>query len=132
MDISELRKVRRALQERTAIFEAMLHTMSDGILLVDQDGKRLIRNQRMIELWNIPEDIAANPDTRAQFEFCVGQVKNPEEFAGRIAWLKAHPEEVSAENLELADGSILGCRSTPLRDSEGCYYGRVWAFRKAA
>jgi PAS domain S-box-containing protein len=131
-DMSELRKVRRALQERTAVFEAMLHTTPDGILVVDQDGKRLIQNKRMNELWNIPEDMAANPDVRTQLEFCVGQVKKPEDFADRIAWLKAHPEENSVENLELADGSILGCHTMPLRDSEGHYYGRVWAFRKAA
>lgn len=49
--------------------------------------------------------------------------------AERVAWWQNHPEETSSDVIELSDGTILKRYTSPLRDSEGRYYGRAWAFR---
>lgn len=131
IDNSELRRVRQTLRERTTLFEAMLHTTPDGILLVDPQGQTLVQNHRLNELWNIPDDLAANGDGRAQLAFMTGRVANPAEFAAQVAMLDANSDAVSAAPVKLVDGTVLNLYATPIRDAEGHHYGRAWVFREA-
>uniref|UniRef100_A0A9E7ZIL5 EAL domain-containing protein n=1 Tax=Bosea sp. NBC_00436 TaxID=2969620 RepID=A0A9E7ZIL5_9HYPH len=130
-DISELRQVQQNLRERNAIFEALLQTTPGGILLVDPQGRSLVHNAHLSTIWNIPEDIVANGDGRAQLAFIAGRVANPAEFAGRIAALEPDLEAVSTAPVEHIDGTVLGLYSAPIRDARGHHYGRVWVFREA-
>jgi len=46
-----------------------------------------------------------------------------------VAYLYAHPDEVSRDEIELVDGTVLDRYSSPVRDKAGKYYGRIWTFR---
>ncbi len=56
-------------------------------------------------------------------------VNNPDPFAGKVAYLYSHSDEVSREEMELKDGTILDRYSSPVLGKDGVHYGRIWAFR---
>ena len=125
----EEKKIQEQLLWKTAFFEAQVHSALDGILIVDGAGKKILQNQRMIELWNIPREFANEADDQRQLEWVTTQVKNSRQFAEKAAYLYAHPDEISHDEVELNSGRFFYRYSAPVRGKDGKYYGRIWAFR---
>lgn len=128
-DTTERRKVEEALQNKTAILEAQLNSTIDGILIVDKQGKKIIQNQRTIELWKIPQNIVDNNDDETQVQHVKNMTKNPGRFVEKIIYLYGHPNETSQDEVELIDGRVFDRYSAPVLDKEGKNYGRIWIFR---
>ena len=101
----------------------------DGILVVDQHARKILQNRRMNELWKIPPEIVANPADAVQIEFVTSRAKNPGVFAEQIAYLNSRRDEISRDEVELIDGTILDRYSSPVRNQAGNYYRRIWTFR---
>lgn len=127
--ITERKRVEEELRWKSAFLQAQVDSSLDGILVVDAQRKQILQNQRAIELWKIPPELAASQDDAAQLDFVAKQSKDPRHFAEKVAWLYDHPEEVSREEIELVDDTILDRYSAPVRDKAGNYYGRIWTFR---
>ena len=53
-DISWRKQAEIDLQTKTAFLEAQVNSTIDGILVVDTDGRRILQNQRMVEMFRIP------------------------------------------------------------------------------
>lgn len=117
------------LRERVAFLEALVHSDIDGILVVNCEGKKILQNQRMREVWKIPPEIADDPDDSKQVQFILDRVMEPQVFADKIAHLYAHEDETSMDEIALIDGTIIERYSAPVRGSDDRYYGRVWTFR---
>jgi PAS domain S-box-containing protein len=128
-DITERKRVEEDLRWKTALLEAQVDSTLDGILIVDSQGKKILQNQRMNDLWKIPPHIAEDKDDAAQIHFVTGQTKNPQQFADKIAHLYSHPDEISRDEIQLIDGMSLERYSSPVRDKAGKLYGRIWTFR---
>jgi PAS domain S-box-containing protein len=128
-DITERKHSEQQLLWKTAFFEAQANSSLDGVLIVDSKGKMILQNQRMIDLWNLPQDFAHETDDRLRLEWVTKQVKNPGEFAEKVAYLYAHPEEISRDELDLVDGRVFDRYSAPVRGKDGSHYGRIWSFR---
>jgi PAS domain S-box-containing protein len=122
------RQAEQELRWRTAFFEAQVHSAIDGILVVDSEGRKLLQNKRMNEMWKIPPPIADDPDESKQVQFILGRICEPQVFAEKLAHLNAHPDDSSTDVIELLDGTVLESYSAPVRGSDGTYYGRVWTF----
>ncbi|HEY0256478.1 MAG TPA: PAS domain S-box protein, partial [Candidatus Methylacidiphilales bacterium] len=116
------------LRGKTALLEAQLNSSLDGILVVDPQGSRVLQNDRVNELWRIPPDIARANHTQ-HIEFVKTQTKNTDQFMERVDYLNAHPDEVSRDEIELIDGTILDRYSSPVIGKDGEHYGRIWTFR---
>ena len=125
----ERRRTQDELVWKTAFLEAQVDSALDGILVVNDQGRKILQNQRMNELWKIPPHIAADSDDAAQIQFVTNRTKNPQQFTDKVAYLYSHPEEVSRDEIELVDGTILDRYSAPVRGKAGQYYGRIWTFR---
>jgi signal transduction histidine kinase len=117
------------LRRKTAFLEAKVGASLDGILVVDSRGQKILQNQRFNELWKIPPEIARDQHDSRQLEFVRSMTRDPEQFAAKVAHLYAHPDEVSHEEIELLDGTVLERYSSPVRDPDGNYFGRIWTFR---
>ena len=117
------------LRWKTAFLEAQVDSSLDGILVVDELGKKILQNQRMNDLWKIPPDVAGHADDRVQGDFVTNRTKDPRQFAEKVAYLYSHPDEVSRDEVELVDGTILDRYSSPVTDHAGKHYGRIWTFR---
>ena len=116
------------LRWKTAFLEAQVDSSLDGILVVDNHGRKILQNQRMNDLWKIPPEVAGNEDDSVQVKFVTSRAKNPGQFAEKVAYLYSHPDEVSRDEIELVDGTILDRYSAPVRDRSGVHYGRIWTF----
>jgi PAS domain S-box-containing protein len=128
-DITERKRAEEELRWKTAFLEAQVDSALDGILVVDNQGKKILQNQRLNELWKIPPHIAENNGDAAQIQFVTNQTKNPRQFADEVAHLNSHPNEVSRDEVESIDGTALESYSSPVRDKAGKHYGRIWTFR---
>jgi PAS domain S-box-containing protein len=128
-DITDRRKAVEQLLWKTAFFEAQVNSSPDGILVVDHENKRILQNQRMADLWKLPPELANDTDDRPQLEWVTGQVKNPRQFAEKVAYLYAHPAEIGRDELELLDGRFFDRYSAPVLGHDEKYYGRIWIFR---
>jgi PAS domain S-box-containing protein len=128
-DITNDKKREEQLLWKTAFFEAKVHSSPDGILVVDSTGKKILQNQQMIDLWNIPPEFAAEIDDGHQLEWVASQVKNPRQFSEKVAYFYAHPDEISQDEVELINGKVFDRYSAPVRGQDGKYYGRIWSFR---
>jgi nitrogen-specific signal transduction histidine kinase/FixJ family two-component response regulator len=126
---AERRQTAEELRWKTALLEAQLDASIDGILVVDNQGKKILHNRRLEELWKIPRHIAENKEDAVQVQFVSSRTKNPRQFAEKVAYLYSHPDEVSRDEIELIDGAILDRYSSPVRDQSGTYFGRIWSFR---
>lgn len=125
----EHRETEEELRWKTAFLEAQVDSSPDGLLVVDSNGKKILQNQRMNEIFDIPQHIAESPDDEAQIQFVASQMKNPAQFTSRVRHLYAHPDEIGRDEIELTNGIILERYSAPVRGKAGKYYGRIWAFR---
>ena len=129
-DMSESKRMERALREKAAVLEAVIENSPDGLLLLAPDGNRIVQNRRFNELWKIPPELAAGPYDRPQFDHVMSQVKNRDAVVARVVWLETHPDEVSFETIELLDGTVIQRHTSPLYDGAGRHCGRIWAFHE--
>ena len=83
----------------------------------------------MIDLWNIPAQVAASIDDGAAIAWVTKQVKHPRRFVEQVVYLYDHLNEISRDEIELIDGRFFDRYSAPVQGKDGEYYGRIWTFR---
>ena len=123
------KEAEEALRRQAALLDAQANSTTEGILVVDSQGKKVFQNRRTVELWKIPQAVADSDDDRAQFEHVARLTKHPERFAEKVHHLYSHPDEVSRDEVELTDGRVLDRYSAPIAGKDGTKYGRIWTFR---
>jgi PAS domain S-box-containing protein len=128
-DITDEEKAREQLLWKTAFFEANIRSSLDGILIVDNEGRKILQNQLLTDLWGVPQEFADDPDDSRQLEWVTKQVKDPIQFARNVAHLYAHPDEVGHDEIELINGKVFDRYSSPVQGEDGKRYGRIWSFR---
>ena len=117
------------LRWRSTFLEAQVHASLDGILVVDAQGKKILQNQRCVELWKIPAEVVNSPDDQQQIRWVMSMTQDPGQFVQRIKELYARPGEKSRDEIALKDGRTLDRYSAPVIGEDGSYYGRIWTFR---
>ena len=128
LDLTKRRKAEGQARWRAALLDAQLHASEDGVLIVDDLGRKVLQNARLNELWRIPPAIAADEDDRKSLEFVLESLKDPVQFRSRVEHLYAHRTEVGRDEVELRDGTTLYRYSAPVTGPGGEYYGRIWTF----
>jgi PAS domain S-box-containing protein len=128
-DITERKHAEEELLFNTALLEAQSETSIDGILVVDSKGKSLSFNKRYGQLWDIPQHILNTRDSEKMLQYVLSQLKEPDKFLERVKYLYAHKDEKSRDEIQFKDGKVFDRYSSPLRDSTGKHFGRIWYFR---
>ena len=128
-EIKERKQTEEKLNWKTAFLEAQVNSTIDGILVVDEQGEKILQNQRTADLLKMPQHIADDKDDEKQRRWVAGMTKNPERFVEKVAYLYSHPNEISRDETEFKDGTILDRYSAPVVGKDGKYYGRIWTFR---
>jgi PAS domain S-box-containing protein len=127
--VVQLKRAEEHLNWETAFLEAQVNSSVDGILVVDQLGKKILQNQRNADLFKMPQDIVDEKDDEKQLRWVTAMTKNPGQFIERVLYLNSHVNEVSRDEIELNNGTILDRYSSPVVGEDGSYYGRLWTFR---
>jgi PAS domain S-box-containing protein len=128
-DITDRRLAEQELRSKTALLEAQLNSTIDGILIADTNGRTILLNQRVLDIWKIPKEGAEAFDSDSRVKLFSSQVKDREAFEKKANWLYAHPEEISRDEIELLDGRFIDRYTAPIRDEDGKHYGRIWVSR---
>ena len=125
----ERRKGEDELRGRSALLEALVESALDCVLVIDSQGKKVLQNQRLVDMLKIPPAIAEDPDFFPQLEYVKTVMKNPEQFIEKARYLVNNPSESIRDEVELADGTILDRYSAPVKDKALHNYGRIWTLR---
>lgn len=76
-DISDRKRVEQGLDRSLSLLQATLESTADGILVVDLSGTVVIWNRKLVEMWQIPDEILATRDDRQFVAYAKSQLKNP-------------------------------------------------------
>ncbi len=128
-DITHRKQAQEALLRKTALLEAQMNASLDGIMVTDEHGTRLLVNQRMIDMGDVPQHILVGGNARAMQDYLTELVRNPGEFMEKVRYLSGHPYATSRDEVEFKSGKILDRYSAPVLGEDGHYYGRIWTFR---
>jgi PAS domain S-box-containing protein len=128
MEVTESRRQQQALEKSHSLLVTALESTADGILIVDRWGKVTSFNQKFLELWQIPPELATSHDDQRLLQYVMDQLSDPAAFVKRVEELYHAPEEQSSEELQFKDGRVFERYSQPhyLRRT---VVGRVWSFR---
>jgi PAS domain S-box-containing protein len=129
IDITERKQAKEALRWKTALLEAQINTSVDGVLVVDENNRRIIANRRLIDLWGTPQHILDDEDGTALLNYVAILVKYPKEFLQKVMYLYDHPYETSRDEIEFKNGMVLDRYSAPVVGVDSHHYGRIWIFR---
>lgn len=129
VDITVRTQAHEELEWKSAFLEAQINSSPDGILGVNPQGKKILQNQRMVEIWKLPPEIASEEDDSSQLRYATAQTRNPQAFLATVNHLYSHPSEIGHDEIELKDGRVLDRYSSPLVGRDGQHYGRIWIFR---
>ncbi|MBI5396394.1 MAG: PAS domain S-box protein [Verrucomicrobia bacterium] len=127
-DITERKRAEEELKQSHSLLGATLECTADGILVVDTEGKVTSFNRKFLDLWHIPESLAAKREDQKLLQFVLDQLKDPASFLAKIEELYRHPAAVSSDELEFRDGRVFERYSQPQRLGDAIV-GRVWSFR---
>jgi PAS domain S-box-containing protein len=127
-DVTVENRILEALRNKTALADALIHSSPDGFLIVDAAGRKILQNQRVVDLWKIPRQIADDPDDRVQLAHVKQMAVDPDAFVAKVAYLYDHPLETAHDEVALVDGTVLERYSAPMSGNDGRYYGRIWSF----
>jgi PAS domain S-box-containing protein len=128
-DVTVRKQAEAELISKTALLEAQVNATIDAILVVDPHGRRILQNQKFVELFSLPKEMLRHDDDGPVLEHVLGLVKNPDSFLDKVKYLYGRRDETSRDEIELKDGTILDRYSAPVNDKQGKYYGRIWTFR---
>ena len=127
-DVTERVKAEEELRRSNSLLRGTLDSTADGILVVDDKGRIASYNRKFLELWKIPEEVAASGDDDLALSNAIGYLKEPESFMKKVRELYHEKEAESFDVLEFKDGRVFERYSIPLRIDEKSV-GRVWNFR---
>ena len=128
-DINRRKLVQDELDFKSAVLAAQTNASPDGIMVVDDQGKVLLLNRRLLDIWEAPDRLGEELDYGQLLDHAVGVVKDPEGFLNRVVHLYKNKTEKSRAEHYLKDGRTLERYSSPLVDEGGRYFGRIWFFR---
>ncbi len=129
-DVTGRLKAEEELRRSNSHLLGTLESTADGILVVDDNGRIASYNRKFLELWKIPEEVAALGNDDLALSNAAGNLKDPESFMKKVRELYNEKEAESFDVLEFRDGRVLERYSIPLKVDEKSA-GRVWNFRDA-
>ena len=86
------------------LLQATLDAITEGILVVDGNGRIVRFNRSFVKLWGIPETLAVAGDDDALIAFVLEQLAEPAPFVRKVMELYSSPEAESVDALVFKDG----------------------------
>ena len=122
----DLRRQNRQMEIHRALFLAQQSVAIDGIVIFGQDGRVLYHNQRYLELFNVPHELA---DHRDLLLLHVANQWIDSQVTQRYFRDQAGHDLRERAEIPLKDGRILDRFTAPLKSPDGGELGRVWFYR---
>ena len=120
--------LRRRVASQTEIIRATIESTADGILVVDNNGRAFLWNQKFLEMWKLSEQVFVNGNDFATLEQIAAQLTDVQAFLRGTEQLVQDIDSKSDDVVHLADGRVFERHSEP-QIVNGRRVGRVWGFR---
>ncbi len=127
-DVSEQREALAKLKSALSLVSATLESTTDGILVVDAQGRIISQNRRFAEMWRIPAAVLTSGQDERALAHVLEQLVDPEAFQKQVRDLYGDNQASSFDELRFLDGRVFERYSMPHR-VDGVSVGRVWSFR---
>ncbi len=128
-EITERKRNEQELKAKTAFLEALVNSSIDGILVVDENDRRILINQRFMEFFSVPKEILDEAQNRPLLNHILQFLEDPEAILEKLRYLDAHAVETWNGEVALKDGRIFYLYSTSVIDKSWNYFGRVYSLR---
>ena len=128
INITERKQLQARLQSALSLMQATLESTTDGILVVDRNGRFAAHNRRFAEMWRLPAALLERGDDDEALQAVLEQLNEPERFIEKVRQLYKGPEANSFDVLHFKDGRVFERASQPQRVGAEIV-GRVWSFR---
>ena len=128
-DITDRKRSESELSFSHNLLTTAIENSPDAIIVVNAGNQIIMFNQHLVEMWKLPLEFMQSGADAPVLKNVASQMKNESEFLARVRYLYDHPEIVSNEEIEVADGRIIERQSASLYDPQRKYLGRVWFFR---
>ena len=115
------------IRDYAALLRTTLEATPNGILVVDPDKNIIAYNEYCLNMWDVPEHIAAKGNLGEVMEYILPQLKDPETFKAEFKELYENPNMENRAILEFKDGRVFQRHSIPFVQS-GKTKGRVTSF----
>lgn len=120
--------MREQIDYDSSLQQATIESTTDGILVVDSNGRWGSFNRKFLGMWRVPPEITRMGDDDAALEFVLDQLEDPAQFLAKVRELYEQPDAESYDVLAFKDGRVFERYSQPQRIA-GRVVGRVWSFR---
>jgi PAS domain-containing protein len=131
LDITRQKRSERELQKSFSLLRATLDSAAEGILVVDERGKISNFNESFVQMWRVPEEIAATRDEDRLLAFLLDSVEDSGDFAKKVMGLHSKRDLETSGAVKLRDGRILQRFSRPQK-VDGRTVGTVLSFQEAS
>jgi len=129
-NFSKRKKIEQEILFKNALLEAQSEASIDGIVVVNAENTVVSVNKRLMEMWDIPEEIWLQGAHDKILPHALEQLDDPEEFLSKVDYLNNNQSKKSNDEIVLKNGRYFDRYSAPLYDSENKYHGRVWYFHE--
>ena len=129
LDITRQKRSERELQKSFSLLRATLDSAAEGILVVDERGKISNFTASFVQLWRVPEEIAATRDEDRLLAFLLDSVEDSGDFAKKVMGLYSKRDIETSGAVKLKDGRVLQRFSRPQK-VEGRTVGTVLSFHE--
>jgi len=127
-DLTERKQAEEKIKMSLSSLQATLDSTTDGILVVNDQGKITNFNKQFKLIFKVPDGILESGDDASTLEFVLKSIENTDQFISKVQYLHNHPEIDSFDTLEFLDGRIIERYSCPQKLDDKPI-GRVWSFR---
>lgn len=128
-DLTERIKAEHILRETTSRLSALIQNLQSGILVVNEEGKIAIVNDRFRSIFDVKQHVSEL--LMSDSELLRNEIKktfaNPDQFDQRTNEILKDKHIVVREELRMSDGRILEQDYIPIF-VEGEYKGHLWQF----
>ncbi len=115
------------IRDYAALLRTTLEATPNGILVVDLEMNIIAYNNYCLNMWQVPEHVAAIGKLDKVMEYILPQLKHPEKYKADFKKIYENPEVENREILEFKDGRVFQRHSIPFIQS-GEIKGRVTSF----
>ncbi|MBS0271850.1 MAG: EAL domain-containing protein [Proteobacteria bacterium] len=116
-----------SLRQSLSVTRSTLESSTDGIVVVDTEGKIIDYNNRFVDLWKIPDSIIKTKDYNIVLEYMLGQVNDSKGYIEKSKIIQQHPEEIDIFQVNFKDNRIFEQYTQPQKIDQKTI-GRVWSF----
>ena len=129
-DITARKRGEEELEQSLSVLRATFESTPSAVMVVDLRGRLLNYNQRIVNMWGIPQELLMERSEKKILEFMVDEVEDQKSFLSIIRGAYEQPENETFDILRLKDGRVVERYSKPQRLA-GKTVGKVWAFLDA-